>query len=318
MRKIAVLTSGGDSPGMNTCVRAVVRYAISQGLEVYAIKRGFAGLVDGEMEKMTERSVGNIIQYGGTILKTARCQAFKNSEVQDMVAEKFKTLGIEGLVVIGGDGTFKGANELIKRGIMCACIPATIDNNLAYTDFTIGFDTATNTVIDMINKVRDTSMSHDRVSIVETMGAGCGDLALKAGLAAGADIVVVPEVPYSIDKICEKLTKARANNKRFSIVVVSEHIFNGTELAKIITEKCGVECRCSVFGHVQRGGSPTAFDRNLATHYGVRAVQELMKNNCGVVGYKHGEYIYITIDEALSAKAEFDMEEYELVEKLSF
>ena len=318
MKRIAILTSGGDCPGMNACVRAVVRYGISQGLEVYGVNRGYAGLVEGDIVPMTERSVGNIIQLGGTILKTARCKEFKDPAVQDKVARKLKKSGIEGLVIVGGDGTFRGANELIKRGILCACIPGTIDNNLPYTDYTIGFDTATNTVVDLINKVRDTSMSHDRVSIVETMGAGCGDIALKAGLASGADMVVVPEVKLTIDEICEKLMKSKAGNKRFSILVVSEHIFNINELSDAIKEKCGIECRIISFGHVQRGGSPSAFDRNLATNFGVRAIEELMNNNCGVVGYRNGEYIYLPIDEALAVKSRFNYDEYKLVEKLSF
>ena len=318
MKSIAVLTSGGDSPGMNACVRAVVRYGISQGLNVYGIKRGYAGLIEDDMELMTTRSVGNIIQQGGTILKTARCKEFKNDDVIDRAAKILIKRGIEGLVVIGGDGTFRGAERLIQRGILCACIPATIDNNLYYTDYTLGFDTATNTVVDLINKVRDTSMSHDRVSIVETMGAGCGDIALKAGLAAGADIVIVPEIKCNVDDVCEKLLKAKENNKRFSIIVISEHIFEPHEFAKSITQKCGIECRLIVFGHIQRGGSPSAFDRNLGTNFAVRAVQELINGNCGVVGYKNGNYIYVTINEALSAKRNFNYEEYKLVEKLSF
>lgn len=318
MKSIAILTSGGDSPGMNACVRAVVRYGIALGVNVYGIQRGYAGLIEDDMCLMNARSVGNIIQTGGTILKTARCKEFKTPEGQEIAVNNLKKRGIEGLVIIGGDGSFKGAKELIKRGILCACIPGTIDNNLFYTDYTIGFDTATNTVIDLINKVRDTSMSHERVFIVETMGAGCGDIALRSGLAAGADMVIVPEVKVSIDDICKKLEDARSSNKRFSIIVVSEFTLDVNELAGKITEKCGIECRTIIFGHIQRGGSPTVFDRNLATNFGVRAVEELMRENCGVVGYKNGKYIYVSIDEALSATRKFDLEEYRLIEKLSF
>ena len=318
MKRIAILTSGGDCPGMNACVRAVVRYGISQGLEVFGINRGYSGLVDGDIFRMTERSVGNIIHTGGTILKTARSEEFKNPIVQNKVSRFLKKNGIEGLVIIGGDGTFRGANELIKRGILCACIPATIDNNLPYTDYTIGFDTATNTIVDLINKVRDTSLAHDRAAIVETMGAGCGDIALKSGLASGADMVVVPEVKTSIEEICTKLSNAKLGNKRFSIIVVSEHIFDINELAKSIKEKCGIECRIIIFGHIQRGGSPSAFDRNLATNYGVRAIEELINGNCGVVGYRNGLYIFMPIEEALAVKPHFNLEEYKLVEKLSF
>jgi len=317
MKCIAVLTSGGDSPGMNACIRAVVRYGISQGLTVFGIKRGYQGLIEDDMELMSIRSVGNIIQQGGTFLKTARCKEFKKDEVIDEAVKILRRRGIEGLVVIGGDGTFRGAERLIERGILCACVPATIDNNLFYTDYTLGFDTATNTVVDLINRVRDTSLSHDRVFIAETMGAGCGDLALKAGLAAGADMVIVPEIHCEIDDIVKKLLYAKSQNKKFSMIVLSERVFDTNELKKILTEKSGIECRTIVFGHIQRGGSPSAFDRNLGTNFGVRAIQELMNHNCGVVGYKNGAYIFDSIDYALSVEQKFNYEEYKLIENLS-
>lgn len=318
MKNIAVLTSGGDSPGMNACIRSVVRYGIAEGLNVYGVKRGYAGLIDDDIELLTTRSVGNIIQTGGTILKTARCLEFKKEEGQEKAVENLKKHGIEGLIVIGGDGSFRGAKALIERGILCACIPGTIDNNLFYTDYTLGFDTATNTIVNLINNVRDTSMSHDRVSIIETMGAGCGDLALTAGLAAGADAIIVPEVPYSIDKICDRLIKSRKSNKQFSIIVTSEHVIKAEELAEKITQNCGLECRWLILGHIQRGGSPTAFDRNLATNFGVRAVDEIMAGNTGVVGYRNGKYIFVSIDEALKGTRKFNIDEYNIAEKLSY
>ena len=318
MKNIAVLTSGGDSPGMNACIRAVVRYGISQGLNVYGVKRGYSGLIENDMELMTTRSVGNIIQTGGTILKTARCNEFKTEEGLSKALKNLREREIEGLVVIGGDGSFRGAEKLIQNGILCACVPGTIDNNLFYTDYTLGFDTATNTVVNMINNVRDTSMSHDRVSIIETMGAGCGDLALNAGLASGADVIIVPEVNFSVEEICKKLINARNHYKEFSIIVLSEHIIEASELARQITEHCGLECRWLILGHVQRGGSPTAFDRNLGTNFGARAVEELLKNNCGVVGYRDGKYIYVTIEEALNGTRKFNEDEYRLAQKLSF
>ncbi len=318
MKNIAVLTSGGDSPGMNACIRAVVRYGISQGLNVYGVKRGYSGLIENDMELMTTRSVGNIIQTGGTILKTARCNEFKTEEGLSKALKNLREREIEGLVVIGGDGSFRGAEKLIQNGILCACVPGTIDNNLFYTDYTLGFDTATNTVVNMINNVRDTSMSHDRVSIIETMGAGCGDLALNAGLASGADVIIVPEVNFSVEEICKKLINARNHHKEFSIIVLSEHIIEASELARQITEHCGLECRWLILGHVQRGGSPTAFDRNLGTNFGARAVEELLKNNCGVVGYRDGKYIYVTIEEALNGTRKFNEDEYRLAQKLSF
>lgn len=318
MKNIAVLTSGGDSPGMNACVRAVVRYGISKGLTVYGVQRGYTGLIEGKIRQLDERSVGNIIQTGGTILKTSRCPEFKLQEGRDKAIKNLKKLGIDGLVVIGGDGTFRGANELIKAGITCACVPATIDNNLFYTDYTIGYDTATNTVVNVLNNIRDTSYSHDRISLVETMGAGCGDLALSAGLAAGADVIIVPEIEFNLDDICQKLIRAKNHKKEGSIVVASEHVCDLNELAKIIQDRCKMECRVVNLGHIQRGGSPTAFDRNLATKYGVVAIDEILNGNSGVVGYRNGQYIFISIEKALSVKQDFNISDYMLAEKLSF
>lgn len=318
MKNIAILTSGGDSPGMNACIRAVVRYGISKGMNVYGVYRGYTGLIDGQIKLMNERSVGNIIQTGGTILKTSRCPEFKTVEGRQKAIANLKKHNIDGLIVIGGDGSFRGARELINSGIVCACIPGTIDNNLFYTDYTIGYDTATNTVVNMINNVRDTSISHDRVSVVETMGAGCGDIALSAGLAAGADAIIVPEIEFNIDDICNKLIRAREHKKEGSIVVLSEHVCDVNELVKTIEEKCKIECRAVILGHIQRGGSPSAFDRNLATKFGVVAVDELIKGESGVVGYKNGKYIYVTIEKALSTKQQFNIGDYMLAEKLSF
>lgn len=318
MKNLAVLTSGGDSPGMNACIRAVVRYGISMGLNVYGVKRGYLGLIENDMELMTARSVGNIIQTGGTILKTARCNEFKTEEGLKKALNNLKAREIDALVVIGGDGTFKGAQKLIDNGILCACIPGTIDNNLFYTDYTLGYDTASNTIINMLNNVRDTSMSHDRIFIIETMGAGCGDLALNAGIASGADAIIVPEVEFSIDEICEKIKLSRKHGKSSLIVVLSEHVMPASELAGLITEKCGIECRWLILGHVQRGGAPSVFDRNLGTNFGAKAVQNLIDGKCGVMGYKNGEYIYVTIDEALNGTRKFNLEEYLLANRLSF
>ena len=276
MNNIAVLTSGGDSPGMNACIRSVVRYGISQGLKVYGVRRGYAGLIEDDIVLMTERSVGNIIHVGGTMLKTARCKEFTTPAGVDKAVENLKKRNIDGIVVIGGDGTFRGARELINRGILVAGVPGTIDNNLFYTDYTLGYDTAVNTVVNLVNNVRDTSMSHDRVSIIEVMGAGCGDVALSAGLAAGADVILVPEVKWSIDDVCDKLNKAKKCGKQCSIIILSEHVCDPNDLAKMITVKSGLDCRSVILGHVQRGGSPTAFDRNLGTNYGAKAVERIM------------------------------------------
>jgi len=318
MKNIAILTSGGDSPGMNACIRAVVRYGISKGLNVFGIYKGYSGLINGQIKPLNERSVGNIIHTGGTILRTSRCPEFKTEEGQEKAIKNLQKYGIEGLVVIGGDGSYRGAECLIKKGILCACIPGTIDNNLFYTDFTVGYDTASNTIVNMVNYVRDTTLSHDRISIIETMGAGCGDLALTAGLAAGADVIIVPEVEMHIDDVCNKLIRAREHKKEGSIVVVSEKVCNINELAKVIEERCKLECRTVILGHVQRGGSPSAFDRNIAARFGVIAVDELIKGESGAVGQKNGKYIYVPIDKALKTKQNFNVSDFMLAEKLSF
>lgn len=318
MNNIAVLTSGGDSPGMNACIRSVVRYGISQGLKVYGVRRGYAGLIEDDIVLMTERSVGNIIHTGGTMLKTARCKEFTTPAGVDKAVENLKKRNIDGVVVIGGDGTFRGARELINRGILVAGVPGTIDNNLFYTDYTLGFDTAVNTVVNLVNNVRDTSMSHDRVSIIEVMGAGCGDVALNSGLAAGADVILVPEVKWSIDDVCSKLNNAKKCGKQCSIIILSEHVCDPNDLAKMITVKSGLECRSVILGHVQRGGSPSAFDRNLGTNYGAKAVEKLMQGECGVVGYRNGKYIFVPIEDAFKQTRKFDIEEYLLAQRLSF
>ena len=318
MNNIAVLTSGGDSPGMNACIRSVVRYGISQGLKVYGVRRGYAGLIEDDIVLMTERSVGNIIHVGGTVLKTARCKEFMTPAGVDKAIENLKKRDIDGVVVIGGDGTFRGAKELINRGILVAGIPGTIDNNLFYTDYTLGFDTAVNTVVDLVNNVRDTSMSHDRVSIIEVMGAGCGDVALNAGLAAGADVILVPEVKWSIDDVCGKLNHAKKCGKQCSIIILSEHVCDPNDLAKMITVKSGLDCRSAILGHVQRGGSPSAFDRNLGSNFGAKAVERIMQGECGVVGFRNGKYIFVPIEDAFKQTRKFDMDQFILAQRLSF
>ncbi|MBQ8452004.1 MAG: 6-phosphofructokinase [Clostridia bacterium] len=317
MKTIAVLTSGGDSPGMNACIRSVVRYGISQGLKVFGIRRGYDGLINDDIFPMNERSVGNIVHVGGTMLKTARSKEFMTKEGLQKAVENLKSHEIDGLVVIGGDGSYRGAMELSKMGITVACVPGTIDNNLFYTDFTLGFDTAANTIANLINNVRDTSVSHDRISVVEVMGAGCGDLALEAGLASGADVILVPEVPWSIDDVCNKLVDGKKRGKQSSIIILSEHVCDPNDLAKMVTQKTGIECRTVILGHVQRGGSPSAFDRNLAMKCGARAVDGLMQEESGATGYRGGKIIYVPIKEALNGKRKFNMEMYNLALRLS-
>ena len=318
MKKIAVLTSGGDSPGMNACIRSIVRYGISQGLKVYGVARGYTGLLENSIVQLTERSVGNIIHTGGTFLKTSRCKDFMTPEGLNKAIDNLKSKEIDGLVVIGGDGTMRGARELEKRGIKVACVPGTIDNNLFYTDYTLGFDTAVDTVVQLINNVRDTSISHDRVSIIEVMGAGCGDIALDSGLAGGADVILVPEVMWSIDDVCKKISDAKKYKKQCSIIVVSEHVCDPNDLAKMIQQKSNIECRTVILGHVQRGGTPTSFDRNLGSILGAKCVEMLLQGECGAAGIRNGKIIYVSIDEALAGTRKFDMQKYNLAQRLSF
>lgn len=318
MKNIAVLTSGGDSPGMNACIRSVVRYGISKGLKVYGVMRGYSGLIEGSIKEMTERSVGNIIQTGGTILKTSRCKEFLTAEGREKAINNLKEKGIDGLIVIGGDGSMRGANELINSGILVACIPGTIDNNLFYTDYTLGFDTAVNTVVSLINNVRDTSASHDRVSIIETMGAGCGDIALRAGIGAGADVILVPEIKTEISDVCKKIKASQKRGKMFSIIVLSEKTCNTNELVETISKQCNCDARAVILGHVQRGGAPSAFDRLYGTKLGALCVEKLIEGKSGAAGYKDGKMIYVSIHEALHGKRKFDLKDYELAREISF
>lgn len=261
MKKIAVLTSGGDSPGMNAAIRAVVRKGIYHDLEVYGIYHGFHGLVNGNIEKLELGSVGDIIHRGGTILRSARLPEFVNPEVQKQGLEQLHKHGIEGLVVIGGDGSYRGANALTNLGFPCVGVPGTIDNDISGTEFTIGFDTAINTVIDAIDKIRDTASSHDRTFVIEVMGRGAGDIALWSGLAGGAETILIPEEKETIDNIVDRLNRGKQRGKRHSIIVVAEGVMSGVKLAEQLKERIDADVRVSVLGHIQRGGSPSATDR---------------------------------------------------------
>ena len=318
MKKIAVLTSGGDAPGMNAAIRAVVRTAIHNGIEVMGVQRGYAGLINGELFPMNRSSVSDIIQRGGTILRTARCLEFKQEEVRKEAAQILADNGVDALVVIGGDGSFTGAKLLSKLGVKTIGLPGTIDNDLTYTDYTIGFDTALNTVVDAISKIRDTSSSHERVNIVEVMGRHCGDLALYSGLAGGAETIIVPEVDYKIEDICLRLETTKKRGKRHSIIVVAEGVGNANDIAKGIVERTGADLRVTVLGHVQRGGSPTVSDRILASRMGVRAVELLLDGKSArVVGIKDDKIIDMEIHEALSKKKSFDKKSYQMAQILS-
>ena len=319
MRRIGVLTSGGDSPGMNAAIRAVVRCAIDEGMEVYGIYRGYEGLLDGEIRELDRASVGDILHRGGTILKTARSQRFMTPEGHKQALEILKAFDIEGLVIIGGDGSLRGGAELDESGIRVMGLPGTIDNDLGYTDFTIGFDTAVNTVLEAISKIRDTSSSHERTTVIEVMGRNCGDIALYAGIAGGAEAVLVPEVDFEVNAICRKILAGASRGKQHSIIINAEGSgISSAELVKQIQEKTGRETRLVVLSYIQRGGVPTLRDRMLATLSGAKAV-ELLKNdmNSRAIGVIEGQIRSLTLKDAVEMKREFDKDMYNLVDVLS-
>jgi 6-phosphofructokinase 1 len=318
MKKIGVLTSGGDSPGMNAAVRAVVRKAIFSGLEVYGIYGGYTGLINGNIEKLEIGSVGDIIHRGGTHLFTARCPEFKTLEGQQKGIEQLKKFGIEGLVVIGGDGSYQGAKKLTEHGFPCVGVPGTIDNDIPGTDFTIGFDTALNTIIDAIDKIRDTATSHGFTYVIEVMGRNAGDLALWAGLADGAETILIPEVDYDMDEVISKLNRGHERGKKHSIIIVAEGVGSAIEIGKIVKERTNFDTRVTVLGHVQRGGSPSAFDRVLASRLGAYAVELLMEGKGGrCVGIQNNQLVDHDIIEALAKKHTINKGMYTLAQELS-
>ncbi|MDS0526235.1 6-phosphofructokinase [Clostridium sp. SHJSY1] len=318
MKKIAILTSGGDAPGMNAAIRAVVRTALENGLEVMGVKRGYAGLINGELFNMDRTSVSDIIQRGGTVLRTARCLEFKQEEVRKRAVKILKAYGVDALVVIGGDGSFMGAKLLSKLGVKTVGLPGTIDNDLAYTDYTIGFDTALNTVVDAINKIRDTSTSHERVSIVEVMGRHCGDIAVHSGIAGGAEAILVPELGFDQDALCRKILEGKAAGKMHNLIILAEGIGGAFELAKEVEEVTGIETRATILGHTQRGGSPSAFDRVLSSKMGAKAVEVLLEGKTSrVIGIRDNKIVDDDIDEALAMERKFDEELYRVAEVLS-
>lgn len=318
MNRIGVLTSGGDAPGMNAAVRAVVRTAISNGLKVSGIHRGYQGLLDADIEDMDVSSVGDIIHRGGTKLQTARCLDFKTEEGFSRALDVVKMYHIDAMVVIGGDGSFRGAQKLTHAGIPTIGVPGTIDNDLAYTEYTIGFDTAINTVVSAIGNLRDTSSSHGRANIIEVMGRNCGDIALYAGIAGGAETVIIPEVPCDMDEICRKLIHGKNRGKRHNIILVAEGVGGVFDIAKSIEDRVGIETRVTIMGHLQRGGVPTAFDRVLASRLGHHAVLALLEGKAGrVVGVQGSNIFDIDIDEALAIKKDLDMNLVEMTNMLS-
>lgn len=312
MNKIAIITSGGDAPGMNAALRACVRYALDSGFEVYGSERGYAGLVDGSIVKLDSRSVSNILHRGGTILKTARCPEFKNVEVQKVAAENLRKLGIENVIVIGGDGSFNGAKALSDNfGISVVGIPATIDNDLAYTDYTLGFDTAVNTCLIAINNLRDTMGSHDRAFMLEVMGRNCGDIALYASICGGAEFCLIPEVSYDIEQIALTMKENIKNGKASNMIIVAEGVADKNEIASKIKNLSGIDVKFTNFGHIIRGGSPTMADRMLATRMAVKAVEVIKEKKTNrVIGIKDNQIFDANITEALSMPRKLNEELY--------
>ena len=320
MKRIAILTSGGDAPGMNACIRAATRYALSKGFDVYGVERGYQGLIEGELFRMGSRNVSGIIHKGGTFLKTARCPEFKTLDGQRHAAETLGAFGIDGLICIGGDGTFRGAKDLSDNfGVNVIGIPGTIDNDLAYTDYTLGFDTAVNTCIWAINCLRDTMGSHDRVSLLEVMGRRCGDIALYAGIAGGAEYILVPEVPYDLDAICKSISMSQKRGKTSNMIILAEGAGNQADVCKYILEKTGIEVKTTTLGHIQRGGSPTVQDRVLATRMGHYAVKELLMKGIGnrVVASQNGKVVDFDIFEALNMTKHIDEDLYNIAMEVS-
>ncbi|AGH80784.1 6-phosphofructokinase [Psychromonas sp. CNPT3] len=300
IKKIGILTSGGDAPGMNPAIRAVVRTCLTNGIEVYGIYDGYAGLHANKIEKLERHSVSDIINRGGTFLGSARFPEFKNIEVRTKALKNLEKHGIDALVVIGGDGSYMGAKKISEMGFPCIALPGTIDNDIAGTDYTIGFMTCLNTIMDAVDRLRDTSSSHNRISIVEIMGRYCGDLTLWAAIAGGSEYVIVPEKGFDENELLEQIAHGEAKGKKHAIIAITEHITDVDKLAKRIEAKTGRETRATILGHIQRGGSPTAFDRILASRMGAFSVELLLQGESArCIGIQNGEMVHHDIIECL-------------------
>lgn len=319
MRRIGVLTSGGDAPGMNAAIRAVVRKAVYHNTETVGVLNGYEGLIEGQFIELNSGSVGDIIHRGGTILHSARSEYFRTGEGRAQAVANLHQAGIDGLVVIGGDGSLSGAAALSELGVPCIGIPATIDNDIGGTDYCIGFDTALNTIIDAIDKIRDTATSHERTYVIEVMGRDAGDLALWAGLADGAESILIPEHNTNLDRVMARLARGMARGKKHSIIILAEGAGNAPDVARQIMEATGLETRVTVLGHIQRGGSPTAQDRVLAGRFGARAVELLLSGETGkMVGIRCNAMIEAPFAEALLKRGTEEAEAlYELSKQLS-
>jgi 6-phosphofructokinase 1 len=320
--KIGILSSGGDAPGMNAAIRAIVRKSLACDCKVYGIKRGYSGLLNGEIIPMHSRSVGDILQRGGTVLKSARCNEFKTPEGQAIAKEQLNKLGLNGLIILGGDGSFRGAQVLNKMGFQTVGIPATIDNDIGCTNYSIGYDTAVNTVLDAINKIRDTASSHNRVYVVEVMGKNSGFIALSAGLTGGAEAILVPEIPYNLDEVCNRIKKSLKKGKTHSIIVVAEGLMgdplsvehsSGFTVGKYIDQQTGADTRVTVLGHIQRGGTPSFFDRKIATLMGAKAVDLILAGETEkMVGFVNNRIEVANMDDAIKTKNMIDLTELDL------
>lgn len=319
-KNVAVLTSGGDAPGMNAAIRAVVRCSVARGYKVTGIKQGYLGLLNEDMVELSPRSVGESIQRGGTMLETARCKEFATPEGIKRGAQICRDHGIDALVVIGGDGSFKGARALANEGICTVGIPGTIDNDISCSEYTIGFDTALNTAVEAVDKIRDTSTSHHRCSVIEVMGAHAGYIAVETAIASGAEVVLIPEIEFDIEKdVIDVIKRGKEAGKKHHIVIMAEGIsMTSAEIAKLIHDRTEVETRATILGHIQRGGSPTVRDRVTAARMGERAV-ELISNNISnrVVVVRRGEICDMDINEGLALKKSISKDLYELVKTLS-
>ena len=318
MKSIGVLTSGGDAPGMNAAIRAVVRTAMQYKWDVYGIRRGFRGILEKDFMNLDSRSVSDILQRGGTFLQSARCPEFQTEEGLQKGLANLRDLALDGLVVIGGDGSFRGSMELVKGGIPTIVLPGSIDNDLGYTDYTIGFDTAITTVMDAVSKLRDTSSSHSRVFVVQVMGRDCGDIALHAGIISGAEEVVVPEVDFDMDELVAEIRMGMARGKSHYIILLAEGAADPFEFTKQIEEGSGMDTRLNIIGYIQRGGSPSSFDRMIATRMGVKAVELLHQGKSGLaVGIRGNKIIHEDLQKAIVTRDKLDRELYKMAKILA-
>lgn len=319
IRKIGVLTSGGDAPGMNAAIRAVVRVGCYHNLEVTGVQHGYNGLINGYFHRMTARDVGETLQRGGTILQTARCPEFKEPAGVQRAVDMAKANGIDGMIVIGGDGSFRGARDLSRMGLPTIAMPGTIDNDIDCSEYTVGFDTCLNTVKDAVDKLRDTSSSHERCSVVEVMGRGAGYIAINAAIACGAEVVLIPEIPFDFDRdVLRPILEGKARGRKHNIVIVAEGVGGVMEIAKKIEEKTGIESRATILGHVQRGGSPTVRDRVIASQMGGRSVELLLEGKSNrIVCMQGSKIVDVDIEEGLQMKKTIPDELIQLAKKLS-